>query len=148
MKSRFARGLAVYLVTACLLAGLAAAANTLTPETGLRRSIYTQADFAGTPIDERTAEVNLEFLNDRLDLPRRFFSVRWRGFVFLDKAQPVERRLFRRRVAQDGVVLLGLHVPLGALSPIFLGGLLPAGAALRQPGDFLLRLARLNERRL
>ena len=90
MRSRFAAGLVIYFVAACLLAGLTSAANALTPETGLLRSIYTQAGFSGPAVDEHTSEINLAFLKDRPDLPRRFFSARWRGFVFLDAGAPVE----------------------------------------------------------
>ncbi|HKY22374.1 MAG TPA: hypothetical protein VJM31_14260 [Vicinamibacterales bacterium] len=90
MKPRVLKALAIYFAAACFVSALALAARMVAPETGLRRSIYTQAGFAGTPIDERTSEISLEFLKTRPELPRQSFGVRWRGFLFLERPQSIE----------------------------------------------------------
>ena len=61
------------------------------PPTGLVRTFYSDGGFAGEPLfQDRTTEVSLAFLDEDSTLPRRFFSVRWRGFWFLSRAQTVD----------------------------------------------------------
>jgi hypothetical protein len=60
------------------------------PRTGLIRTFYSQPAFSGTPIEERTSEINLAFLDARPDLPRQNFSARWRGFLFVSQRQTIE----------------------------------------------------------
>ena len=58
---------------------------------GLRREVYPNADFNGAPLLEGVSrEVSLDFLSDDPALPRRFFSVRWRGFWHLPEAGELE----------------------------------------------------------
>ncbi|HKY22375.1 MAG TPA: sulfatase-like hydrolase/transferase [Vicinamibacterales bacterium] len=90
MKPRVLKALGVYVAAVCLVSVLAFAARMVAPETGLRRFIYTQAGFTGTPIEERTSEIGLEFLKTRPELPRVSFGVRWRGFLHLDKPHSIE----------------------------------------------------------
>ena len=60
------------------------------PPTGLVRSFYSDVDFAGDPlVQDRTTEVSLAFLDRDPTLPRRFFSVQWRGYWYLPEAQTV-----------------------------------------------------------
>ena len=55
------------------------------------RTFYSDGGFAGEPLfQDRTTEVSLAFLDEDSTLPRRFFSVRWRGFWFLSRAQTVD----------------------------------------------------------
>jgi len=90
MKPRVVIALAIYVAAACLVSALAFVAKRIAPETGLVRSVYSQAGFAGAPIEERAVDINLEFLKTRLELPTQFFGVRWRGFLFLDTPQSIE----------------------------------------------------------
>ena len=61
------------------------------PPTGLTRTFHADVGFAGEPLfQDRTAEVSLRFLDDDPALPRRFFSVEWRGYWFLPQAQTLD----------------------------------------------------------
>ena len=61
------------------------------PPTGLVRSVYADVSFAGEPLSQaRTPDISLAFLDEDPTLPRRFFSVEWRGFWFLPRAQAVD----------------------------------------------------------
>ena len=63
----------------------------VTPPTGLVRTFYAEVGFAGEPLfQDRTTEVSLAFMDEDASLPRRFFSVQWRGFWFLPRAQTVD----------------------------------------------------------
>ena len=60
------------------------------PPTGLVRTFYSDVGFAGEPLfQDRTTEVSLAFLDEDPTLPRRLFSVEWRGFWYLSHAQTV-----------------------------------------------------------
>ena len=62
--------------------------------TGLVRSVYPAADFNATPLQqELTTDVSLAFLDDAPELPRRFFSVRWRGVWFFPRQQTIELKV-------------------------------------------------------
>ena len=59
--------------------------------TGLRRQVFPAIGFNGTPLlDDVHAAIDLDFLDDDPDLPRRFFSSRWTGFWYLPEAAEVE----------------------------------------------------------
>ncbi len=59
--------------------------------TGLRRQVFPEVGFNGAPLlDDVGNAVDLEFLNDDPDLPRRFFSARWTGFWYLPDAGEIE----------------------------------------------------------
>ena len=61
--------------------------------TGLTRTFHADVGFAGDPLfQDRTAEVSLAFLEDDPALPRRFFSVEWRGYWFLRGLCPGSRQ--------------------------------------------------------
>ena len=61
------------------------------PPTGLVRSVSADVSFAGEPLSQaRTPDISLAFLDEDPTLPRRFFSVEWRGFWFLPRAQAVD----------------------------------------------------------
>ena len=61
------------------------------PPTGLIRTFYSDVGFTGEPLfQDRTTEVSLAFLEEDPSLPRRSFSVQWRGFWFLSRAQTVD----------------------------------------------------------
>ena len=61
------------------------------PPTGLVRTFYSDVGFAGEPLfQDRTTEVSLAFLDEDPTLPRRLFSVEWRGFWYLSHAQTVD----------------------------------------------------------
>ena len=61
------------------------------PPIGLVRTVYADIGIAGEPLFEvRTTDISLAFLDEDPTLPRRFFSVEWRGFWFLPRAQTVD----------------------------------------------------------
>lgn len=62
----------------------------LLPRPGLIRSLYPQSDFSGTPIESRTTELSLRFLDDSPAFPRQHFSARWRGYFYISKPQTLE----------------------------------------------------------
>ena len=58
---------------------------------GLRRMAFSGVEFAGTPfLDDISSDVTLDFLEDDPTLPRRFFSARWHGFLYLPEAALLE----------------------------------------------------------
>ena len=87
------------------------------PPTGLVRTFYSDAGFAGEPLfQDRATEISLAFLNDDPTLPRRFFSVQWRGFWFLPRAQTLDLYVGaddRVDVLVDGALVLRRNVSLG-----------------------------------
>ena len=59
--------------------------------TGVRRQVFPDVGFNRTPlIDDVGTSINLDFLNDDPDLPRRFFSARWTGYWYVPEAAEVE----------------------------------------------------------
>ena len=86
------------------IAGCVATAATLTVllflvseassgRTGLNREVYPDAGFTGIPVlADVTTDLTLGFLNDDPELPRRFFSVRWRGFWHVPEAGTITLR--------------------------------------------------------
>ena len=59
--------------------------------TGLRRELFLANDFVGRPFrDEASENISLDFLDDDERLPRRHFSVRWRGYWYVPDGGPVE----------------------------------------------------------
>ena len=124
------RALRWYLgVTLTLTAGGGLLTWLVVPPTGLVRSVYADVSFAGEPLSQaRTPDISLAFLEEDATLPRRFFSVEWRGFWFLPRAQTVDLYVGaddRADVLVDGQLVhrrdlsLGMHtsretVTLGA----------------------------------
>ena len=59
--------------------------------TGVRRQVFPEIGFNGAPLlDDVGAAINLDFLDDDPELPRRFFSARWTGFWYLPEAGQVD----------------------------------------------------------
>ena len=59
--------------------------------TGLRRQVFPAIGFNGTPLlDDVDTAINLDFLDDHPDLPRRFFSARWTSFWYVPDASRIE----------------------------------------------------------
>ena len=59
--------------------------------TGLRRELFLANDFVGRPFrDEASENISLDFLDDDERLPRRHFSVRWRGYWYVPDGGPVD----------------------------------------------------------
>ena len=59
--------------------------------TGLRRELFLANDFVGRPFRDETSEnISLDFLDDDERLPRRHFSVRWRGYWYVPDGGPVD----------------------------------------------------------
>jgi hypothetical protein len=90
--ARVSRGIVFYLAFALALSALAGALHWWTsPRTGLKRTFYGQTGFRGSPLLEQvTDEVSLAFLADHPKLPRRSFSIRWRGYWVVRNAKAVE----------------------------------------------------------
>ena len=88
------------ILAACWLA-LAAASTAvlavLSPRvaalSGLERRVYQGTDFSGAPLlDDVTSALRLDFLDDHPDLPRRYFSVRWRCVWVLSRPLTIDLR--------------------------------------------------------
>ena len=63
----------------------------LTERSGMRRMAFQGVEFAGTPLlDDISSDVTLDFLEGDPTLPRRFFSARWHGFLYLPEAALLE----------------------------------------------------------
>ena len=59
--------------------------------TGLRRQLFLQNQFGGRPYsDEISAGISLDFLEEDERLPRRRFSVRWRGYWYVPDDGTIE----------------------------------------------------------
>lgn len=79
-------GTAATLTVVLSVAGLVA-----TERTGLRRQVFPEVGFRGTPLLDGVApRITLDFLDDDPDLPRRFFSARWTGYWYVPDAGVVE----------------------------------------------------------
>ena len=87
------------------------------PPTGLVRTFYSEIGFAGEPLfQDRATEVNLALLDDDPTLPRRFFSVQWRGFWFLPHARIIDLYAGaddRVDVLVDGTLVLRRNLRVG-----------------------------------
>ena len=95
---RFAVGLvAGYAVAVAALAALLIVlGGALAERTGANRQVYPSVGFSGVPVlADFGSDVSLDFLDDDLNLPRRFFSVRWRGFWYVPETHS---RKGKRRV--------------------------------------------------
>jgi hypothetical protein len=90
MKSRLMWSVAVAAGLALIVTALPPVLERFSPPAGVARSVFTQVGFRGVPIEARTAEINLRFLDEQKELPRQNFSVRWRGFFFVPETQTVE----------------------------------------------------------
>jgi hypothetical protein len=128
MTSRPAIGLAVCAAIAALMSALPPIIERLSPPAGLVRSVFPQLAFGGAPIDARTTEINLRFLDEQAQLPRQNFSARWRGFFYVSQPQTIEifaggndevelrvdGALLLRRSLADGMRTIGHRVRLEA----------------------------------
>src|SRR5688572_20818599 len=90
MRSRSVWSVAVAAGLALIVTALPPIVERFSPPAGLARSVFTQVGFRGVPIEARTAEIDLRFLDEQKDLPRQNFSVRWRGFFFVPETQTIE----------------------------------------------------------
>ena len=81
------------VLATALTAALAVLSPQATALTGLERRVYRGTDFIGAPIlDDIAPAVNLDFLDDHPELPRRNFSVRWRCTWVLPRPLTIELR--------------------------------------------------------
>jgi hypothetical protein len=62
----------------------------LLPQAGVTRTFYALPGFGGPPLEARTTEIGLGFLDEDPVLPRQQFSARWEGFFFLSRPQTIE----------------------------------------------------------
>ena len=90
MTSRRVTVIAVAAAIAALVSILPPIIERLSPPTGLVRSMFSQLAFGGPPIEARTSEINLRCLDEQPSFPRQNFSVRWRGYFFVSRAQTIE----------------------------------------------------------
>ena len=89
------RGLTAATAYLLVAVGLSALAAALDPRfqtvRGLTLSFYDNAVFEGEPVfQQTTTAINLVFLEERPDLPRRFFSARWEGVWYVAHAQTID----------------------------------------------------------
>ena len=86
-------------------------------ETGLTREFFPNSRFEGLPVStERAVKIDLSFLDDRPELPRRQFSVRWQGIWYLPQATSVDFFLGgdgRLRLFVDDTLVLERSLRLG-----------------------------------
>ena len=90
---RFAVGLvAGYAVAVAALAALLIVlGGALAERTGANRQVYPSVGFSGVPVlADFGSDVSLDFLDDDPNLPRRFFSVRWRGFWYVPETVDID----------------------------------------------------------
>ena len=92
VKSPLTVSVASYLITALVLTALSTLLthqfNTLT---GLTRSVYASVGMRGEPVfQDTTSDISLALLDDRPDLPQRFFSMRWEGFWFVPREETID----------------------------------------------------------
>jgi hypothetical protein len=119
---------AVAAAVAVIVTALPLLVERFSPPAGLARSAFTQVGFRGVPIEARTTEINLRFLDEQKELPRQNFSARWRGFFYLSEPQTVEffaggndevelrvdgNTLLTRNL-REGMRTIGRRVPLDA----------------------------------
>ena len=90
MTSRRITAIAVAAAIAALVSILPPIIERLSPPTGVVRSMFSQLAFGGPPMDARTNEISLRFLDEQPSLPRQNLSVRWRGYFFVSRAQTIE----------------------------------------------------------
>ncbi len=90
MTSTPARAALLYAAATIIVSALPAIIEAVTPRPGLVRSFYPRSDFSGAPIEARTTELSLRFLDDSPALPRQQFSARWRGYFYIAESQTVE----------------------------------------------------------
>ncbi len=86
-------GLAVgYAVTAvALTASLIVLGGSLEERTGVDRRVYPSLGFSGAPVlADFSLDVSLDFLDTDSNLPRRFFSARWRGFWYVPESVEID----------------------------------------------------------
>ena len=86
-------GLAVgYAVTAvALMASLIVLGGSLEERTGVDRRVYPSLGFSGAPVlADFSLDVSLDFLDTDSNLPRRFFSARWRGFWYVPESVEID----------------------------------------------------------
>ncbi len=128
MKSRAVILVASAVALTAALSLLPLLLEWMVPHAGLTRSFFALPGFGGPPIEARTTEINLRFLDAEPDLPRQQISARWRGFFFLSAPQMVEffaggndevelrvdGTLLVRRNLREGMRTLGHRIPLEA----------------------------------
>lgn len=107
-----------YALIAVTLSALLLVTGTRAAErTGMHLQVYSGPDFAGEPlVDHITRDVTLDFLEADPELPRRFFSARWRGYWYV----PESGRYVLSGIGDDqldvwvdGEPLLSLDLPAG-----------------------------------
>ena len=95
MTSRRITVIAVAAVIAALVSALPPVIERLSPPAGLIRSVFPQLAFGGAPMDARTSEINLRFLDEEPGAaPPEFQRALARIFLRLSLA---DGRVFRRR---------------------------------------------------
>ena len=84
--------LSAYAVVAVALTALLFAFGGFSAErTGLNRRVYPEVGFNGAPLlEDISANVTLDFLDEDPELPRRFFSARWHGYWYVPEARTVD----------------------------------------------------------
>jgi len=90
-RSRRARAALLYLVVAVTITLVGTLVAHVAVPNGLQRTLYEGENFAGEPLlQDTTTQIDLEFIDQAEELPRRFFSVRWQGYWFLPRSQDVD----------------------------------------------------------
>ena len=103
------------LAAVALTAWLIVLDGALEQRTGVERRVWPSVGFSGAPVlADFSPDVSLDFLDGDPNLPRRFFSVRWRGFWYVP--EPVEIALYgagddRLDVWLDGALVIRRFPP-------------------------------------
>ena len=128
MNRRPALLLAMCVAAAAAFSLYPALVRWMSPEEGLIRSFHALPAFGGPPVEARTTEINLRFLDEQPELPKQHISARWRGFFVLSRPQTVEifaggndevelrvdGELLLRRSLRDGMRTEGRRIHLAA----------------------------------
>lgn len=112
VAGRYVAGLAAGwgVAAAALTAALIVFGEALEERTGVARRVYPSVGFSGAPVlADFSSSVSLGFLDADPNLPRRFFSARWRGLWYVP--EPVEIELYgagddRLDVWLDGALMV------------------------------------------
>ena len=118
VKSPLTVSIVSYLITAV---AFTAVSTLLTHQfnalTGLTRSVYAGVGLRGEPVlQDTTSDISLALLDDRPDLPQRFFSMRWEGFWFVPWEETIDLYVGgddRVDVVIDGELVLRRNITEG-----------------------------------
>jgi len=89
--SRRARAARLSVIAAVTLTLVWAFVGRVAVPNGLQLTLYEGERFTGEPLlQDTTTQIDLSFIDQSEELPRRFFGARWQGYWFLPRSQEVD----------------------------------------------------------